>query len=196
VNAAHSGAPSAASTARPAKGSGRRTLILILLVGLAPLVASYTAYYFLRNDARTNYGTLLATAPAPPLEGARGDGAPFRIEDLRGKWVLVVVTGEGCDAACGRMLYATRQARTMQGAESERIARVWLAPNAAVPPADQPDLIAAAVPARATAALPGTGAAIYLVDPLGNLVLRYGDEPDIKGVSRDLGRLLKASRIG
>jgi hypothetical protein len=40
-----------------------------------------------------------------------------------------------------------------------------------------------------------TGTA-YLVDPLGNLVLRYPEDPDVKGMAKDIGRLLKASRIG
>jgi hypothetical protein len=50
--------------------------------------------------------------------------------------------------------------------------------------------------ATAVARLPGSAPTILLVDPLGNLVLRYGADPDIKGLAKDLTRLLKASRIG
>ena len=41
----------------------------------------------------------------------------------------------------------------------------------------------------------GTGP-IYLIDPRGNLVLWYPEDPDIKGIANDLIRLLKASQIG
>ncbi len=143
---------------------------------------------------------LLPTAPAPAVEGERLDGTPFRLTDLHGQWVLLVAAGGRCDAVCERELYATRQARTMQGAEQERIARVWLITDDAAPAKAlldaHPGLVVARVPARGIAALPSGAGAIYLIDPLGNFVLRYGDDPDITGVNRDLGHLLKASRIG
>jgi hypothetical protein len=195
--------PDAAERPEPteeARRKSRRTLLLIALVSVAPIVASYTAYYFFRHDATTNYGALLPVGPAPVIEGAGSDGAPFRLSDLRGKWVLLSTGGGACSAACERKLYATRQARTMQGREQERIARVWLVDDDAAPAKalveSHPGLVVARVPPAALAGLPGGPGAIYLIDPLGNLVLRYPDDPDIKGVSRDLTRLLKASRIG
>ncbi len=177
----------------------RRTLLLLAAVCVAPVLASYVAYYFIPRDAKVNYGTLLPTAPAPELAGTRDDGAPFRLVDLAGRWVLLVAVDGPCSAACERMLYATRQATTMQGREQERVARVLLTPDAPAPAAallaQHPGLVVAHAAAGTRAALPGA-AAIYVVDPLGNLVLRYGDDPDIKGIAKDLTRLLKASRIG
>jgi hypothetical protein len=189
-------APPATDRARRA----RRTLLLIGAIAVAPIVASYTIYYLFPRATFTNYGTLLPTAPAPEVAGQRLDGTPFRLADLRGRWVLVVAGDGACDAACRRMLYATRQARTMQGREQDRIARAWLV-TGDVPPdpdvlADHPGLVVARVPGAGIAALPRGAGAIYLVDPLGNLVLRYPDDPDIKGLAKDLGRVLKASGIG
>jgi cytochrome oxidase Cu insertion factor (SCO1/SenC/PrrC family) len=184
----------------PRAGGGRRTLLLIAAVTLAPVVASYTAYYLFPREPKANYGTLLPTAPVPPIAGTRPDGTPFRIEDLRGHWVLLTCAAGDCDAACQRKLYATRQARTMQGKEQDRVVRAWLVVGDALPaPAlleQHPGLVVARVPAAAPAALPGGAAPIYLIDPLGNLVLRYPDDSDIKGVAKDLTRLLKASGIG
>jgi hypothetical protein len=189
--------------ASPASGpdrKARRTLLLIAAIALAPLVASYTIYYFFPRAAFVNYGTLLPTAPAPDLRGEGPDAKPFALSALRGRWVLVVAGDGACDAACRRKLYATRQARTMQGREQERIVRVWLVTDATAPAADvladHPGLVVARVPASAAAQLPGGPGAIYLVDPLGNLVLRYPEDPDIKGIGKDLGRVLKASGIG
>jgi hypothetical protein len=114
--------------------------------------------------------------------------------------VLLAVGSGDCDAACERKLYATRQARTMQGKEQDRIVRAWLVVGGTPPPAallaQHPGLLVVRVPDTVPATLPGGAGSLYVVDPLGNLVLRYGDDPDIKGIAKDLARLLKASRIG
>jgi cytochrome oxidase Cu insertion factor (SCO1/SenC/PrrC family) len=157
-------------------------------------------YYLFPREAQVNYGSLLPTAPAPVIEGTKADGAPFRLADLRGRWVLLAGDRGGCDAACERKLYATRQARAMQGRDQDRLVRAWLFTGDAMPApkilAQHPGLVVARVPAGALVALPGGERAIYLIDPLGNLVLRYPDDPDINGIAKDLSRLLRASRIG
>jgi hypothetical protein len=190
-------------SASPPSGAdrkARRTLLLIAAIAVAPLLASYTIYYFFPRAAFVNYGTLLPTAPAPDIRGEGPDAKPFALSALRGRWVLVVAGDGACDAACRRKLYATRQARTMQGREQDRIVRVWLVTGTSAPDpgvlAEQPGLVAVRVADAAPAALPAGPGAIYLVDPLGNLVLQYSDDPDIKGISKDLGRVLKASGIG
>jgi hypothetical protein len=188
-------APRSATDAR-----GKRTLALIAAVAIAPIALSYAVYYFWPRTAQVNYGTLLATAPAPAIEGTAADGAAFRLADLRGRWVLLAGGGAGCDVACEKSLYATRQARTMQGREQDRVARVWLAAGGAPPSPDlvamHPGLQVARVSAGALDALPGAKPAIWLVDPLGNLVLSWPADPDVKKLAQDLARLLKASRIG
>jgi peroxiredoxin len=184
----------------PDPAAARRKLLLIGAICVAPVLASYAFYYLSPRDSRVNYGTLLATAPAPALEGTRSDGGRMRLADFAGRWVLLVDARGPCDAACGRMLYASRQARTMQGREQDRIVRVLLVAEGAAPDAallaDHPGLVVVQVDAAAHAGLPGTADAIYVIDPLGNLVLRYDADPDIKAVSKDLTRLLKASGIG
>jgi hypothetical protein len=188
----------------PDRARGRRTLLLLALVAVSPIVASYVAYYWLAPTKRVNYGELLAPAPAPPLAGAGPGGTPFALTELRGKWVMLIVSGPECGEACRRALYATRQARTIQGREQDRVVRAWLQPAAAPVPspgllAEQPGLIAARVDPEALAQLPlgaPGGVTILLLDTRGNLVLRYGSDPDIKRLANDLGRLLRASQIG
>ena len=110
----------------------------------------------------------------------------------------------GCEDACQHKLYATRQARTIQGREQERVVRVWLQATQAPALAPQllaqhPGLVVARVDPAEWEGLPGDADPtrnIYLIDPLGNIVLRYPADPDIKGMAKDLGRLLRASRIG
>jgi hypothetical protein len=61
---------------------------------------------------------------------------------------------------------------------------------------EHPDLAVARVDAAVAAALPEGFDRIYLIDPLGNLVLAWPADPDIKAMAKDLTRLLRASRIG
>jgi hypothetical protein len=183
---------------------GRRTLLLLALVAVAPVVASYVTYYWFVPDKRVNYGELLAPAPAPPVVGQRNDGAPFALSDLRGQWVMLVVTGADCTDACVRALYATRQARTIQGPDQDRVVRAWLRPVGAPAPSRElqqshPGLVIGSAAQAVLSRLPlGPSGmpTIILLDPRGNLVLRYGADPDIKRLAADLGRLLRASQIG
>ena len=129
-----------------------------------------------------------------------GDPALSELGKLKGKWVLTVAAPGACDASCERELYATRQARTIQGKDKDRVVRVWLVTDATRPPAtivaQHPGLVIAHVEPGALRPLPAGDAAIYLIDPLSNLVLQFPEDPDIKKLARDLGRLLQASSIG
>jgi hypothetical protein len=188
----------------PVRRKGRRMLLLLVLVALTPIVASYVTYYGRVPDQRVNYGELLAAVPAPPVAGTRLDGTSFGLSDLRGRWALLIVTGDDCTDGCRRALYATRQARTLQGREQDRVVRAWLRPTAAPAPARelqeaQPGLVMVTAAQADLSRLPldASGAPTILVlDPRGNLVLRYGADPDIKRLAADLGRLLRASQIG
>lgn len=177
-----------------------RTLWLILAVCAAPVIASFAAYYLMPAREGHSYGELLPTQPAPHLTGAGVDGRPWTLDDEKGHWVVVVAAPAACDDACGARLYATRQARTMQGRERERIRRVWLVTGGGAPDAarlaEHPDVEPIRADARVVERLPHGADAIYLVDPLGNQVLSWPASPDIRGVARDLAKLLKASRIG
>lgn len=179
--------------------TARKTILLIALVTVAPVIASYAAYYWFPRDKHTNYGELLPTRPAPAVAGTR-NAAPFALTDVAGKWVLLVAAPAACDAACAQALYATRQARTIQNRDMERVVRVWLASGDQAPDpalvAEHPDLVVVRTAELALADWPAGSQRIYLVDPLGNQVLAYPRDPDIKAMAKDLARLLKASRIG
>ena len=171
-----------------ARRRNRRTLILIAMVAVAPVVASYAVYYLFPRDKQVNYGELLPTRP-PPDAGA--------LAQFKGRWVLAVAAPSTCDTQCAAALYGTRQARTIQGREMDRVARVWLVTDDGAPAAqllaEHPDL---AVRRGTLASWPAGSERIYLVDPLGNLMLAWPRDPDVKKMAGDIGRLLKASRIG
>jgi len=178
----------------------RRRLLLLAAIAVAPVILSYAAYYLLPRDARVNYGTLLPTQPFADIGGVRLDGRRFAAAELRGHWTLLSASGGDCRRPCEDALYASRQARTIQNAERDRVQRVWLVPDdhpiSARLLAAHPDLLVARVNNGALSALPEGADRIYLIDPLGNLVLAWPTQPDIKAMAKDLTRLLRASQIG
>jgi hypothetical protein len=181
---------------------GRRTVLLIAAIFIAPVVASYFAFYFLPDLRKMNYGQLLTPPVQGRVSGSGEGGSRFELEDLRGKWVYAVVDAGGCDERCQRELYATRQVRKMQGDGELRIKRVLLVVGRAALSDElrrvHPDLAVVEVEASAVAWMPGEPQhdRIYLFDPLGNLILLYPSDPDIRRMGNDMQRLLKASRIG
>ena len=175
---------------------GRSSVILVAAVCSAPFLAAWILYLSgWRPAATSNYGELIP--PRPVLQAAAATLAP-----LRGKWVLVAFDGASCDAYCEKKLYFMRQVRRAQGKDMERIERLWVISGAAKP---RPELLAAIEGTRiveqrdfpSRGEFPGNSAEhIYLIDPLGNLMLRYPRDPDPAGMVKDLQRLLKYSRFG
>jgi hypothetical protein len=187
--------------------SGRLKMLLVMLICAAPVLASYFTYYVIRPGVRNNYGTLiepmrsLPAAAALPLQNT--DGQPVDPQSLRGQWLLVVVADGACDAACERLLYAQRQLRETLGREKDRVDRVWLVTgDAPVREALLPAMAQASVLRVPRAALaqwlaPAEGetleAHLYLVDPMGNWMMRFPAAFDPAKVKRDLERLLRAA---
>jgi len=189
----------------PAARSGtdaraRRTIVLIAAIAVAPVILAYFAYHYWPRTARTNYGELLPAQTLPHITGSALAGGAFDSSTLRGKWLVLFAAPGACDPVCQQALYASRQARTIQNAERDRVQRVWLLTDAANPApallAEHPDLAVVQVAPSALAALPRGLGVMYLVDPLGNLVLAWPANPDIKAMSKDLTKLLHASQIG
>jgi hypothetical protein len=188
--------------------SGRLKMFLVLLACAAPVLASYFTYYVIRPEGRSNYGTLVQptrTWPADmPLRTL--DGQSVDAKSLRQQWLLVVVGGGACDEACLQRLYMQRQLRQMLGKERDRLDKVWLIPDEAPLPALVKEglgglepVVALRAPAAAVAAWlqPDAGqrveAHLYLVDPMGEWMMRFPAQPEPARVKRDLERLLRAS---
>jgi hypothetical protein len=183
-------------------------LFAVILICAAPLIASYLSYYVIKPQGRTNYGDLIDPRryPMPQLGAASLDGKPASLEDYKGKWILMQVGGAQCAQPCQTRLYQMRQLRLAQGKEMDRVERVWLITD------DKPvDTMLLRLydgtrmlrvdPARVQAWLPadagGTPADhMYMIDPLGNLMMRFPRDADPNKVKKDIAKLLRASRIG
>lgn len=182
--------------------SGLSTLALILAVCVIPFAASYFAYYFWPPQSRMNYGTLIDPRPFPAAPLARADGSPFSMIELRGRWVMLQADDSACAESCRRKLYQMRQIRLTQGREIERIERVWLVrddgPIESALMREYAGTHFARAGGATLSALPAerdTADHIYLVDPMGNLMLRFPKDADPSRIKKDLERLLKISRV-
>ena len=184
---------------------GQRTKFLLLLgVFALPVAAAYLAYFGWRPDTHGNYGELLPPAPLTATAGRTNAGQAYDLDQLKGRWIMVHVGPAACDARCANLLYLMRQTRIAQGKEQSRIARLWVVDDGGAPTARvlerHEDLVVwrPASPdfSAQFSAAGGRGAHIYLVDPLGNLMLRFPADPDAKKIMKDLKLLLKASQVG
>lgn len=205
------------SVSSPVRGSNpvirnpriqRLKLLAILLVCAAPVIASYLMYYVFPPTGRTNFGDLIQPQrPVPDLTLSQPDGKPYAFKALLGQWVILHIDSGACDADCTSKLYALRQQRTMTGKERERIDRVWLISDSVTPDAQMLEReYAGTIVLRADAAQlqtlfpvePGRSLRdyLYIIDPIGNLMMRFPADGDPARIRKDLGRLLKASRVG
>ena len=156
----------------------KRGRVKFLLLGIffsLPVAAGWIAWWLeLAPGSTSNYGTLLPPQPVPPGSLAA----------VKGKWALVQFDTASCDAYCERKLYFMRQVRRATGKEIQRVERVWVvtdgkAPAAALLAAIEGTVLVQA-DERLLASFPAEGspqAHIYLVDPIGNLMLRFPRVP-------------------
>ncbi|WP_020202637.1 MULTISPECIES: SCO family protein [Cupriavidus] len=191
---------------------GRIQMLLLLLVCASPVIASYLTYYVFRPaGGTTNYGALIEPQrPMPAVQVANERAEPVPLDSFKGKWLLISADGAACGEACARKLFTIRQLRAGQGQDRERIVPVWLVsddgpidarlsaaynePYAGVRFLRAPrDALQKWLPPDAGARIEDT---LYLVDPLGNLMMRFPKDPDPQKMSSDLKKLLKYSHIG
>jgi hypothetical protein len=183
-----------------------RTVGALAAVFFLPLLVSFWMYYGggWRPVGQSNHGELVT--PARPLE-------PVTLPGVQGSspvalplktWTLVYIGGGACDAACRNALYLMRQTRLALNQEMTRVERVWLVTRDCCDRAyleqEQAGLIALdASAADALVAQFPSGErehSIFIVDPLGNLMMRHDARGDPKGLLADLKKLLKLSHIG
>ncbi len=196
----------------PARAEVKRrthwTLFLVLATCAAPIVLSYLTYYVIKPQGRTNYGELVDPRqyPIPRLGATTLDGQPVELSDFAGKWLLLQADVAACAKPCTDKLFWQRQLRLAQGKEMERVERIWLViddqpvDTALIKQYDGTRILR--VDAKALAAWLPVPAGdnvtehFYMIDPLGNLMMRWPKDPDANKIKKDIIKLLKASSIG
>ena len=210
------------SAVTPAEVRARnlRTLAALAALFLLPLALAFFTYYGTnwRPSGHVNHGRLITPArPLPEVAlprvslGAVATAAPPDTASgstplFRHRWSLVYVGSGNCDAACREALYVMRQTRLALNKDMARVERVFLAVSACCDRAylarEQPGLEAldattpGAQPLLAEFAAPEREHLLFIVDPLGNLIMSYDVREDPRGLLQDLQKLLRLSHIG
>lgn len=190
----------------PSAGSLRRMLLLLAAVFFLPFIVGTGMFWSgWRPEKFANYGQLVQPPLVLPESGLRdADGNALSTSSLHGKWLLVKLGHEPCLAACQDELQKMQHVHIALNKEQSRVQRVFIASDGASPLAELrnrfPDLRLASLDSTGAAenwrrVFDGAGRELYLVDPLGQLIMRYDDPPDMRGVLKDLERLLKYSWI-
>ncbi len=183
--------------------AGRLKLLGLFAIAGVPLVLAMVMYFgqILVPVERTNHGELILPAldagPLVGLDDSLSTSAP---------WTLLT-WGEGaCDAQCRESLYIIRQVNLALGRDASRVRHMLVVPEGAggqtesLALEDYPQLQVRYVERSVLEAVFGERGhenyAIYVVDPLGNLMLRY--QPGQRGndVLEDMKKLLRISKIG
>ncbi len=207
----------------PSPGAPRQRsmlpVYLIILICLTPIVLALLAYYVpalgLRPEGQTNYGTLVQPQRPMPDSAALPlktlDGKAFNLESLRGQWLLVSADASACPESCVRKLFILRNSHASQGKNVERLSRVWFVTDdgdvsPTVLDAYRGTNMLRADPARLAAFLAPDAtpeqrdealkAPMWIIDPLGNLMMRYPAGADPLSVRDDISKLIRNSRIG
>jgi len=194
---------------------GRRQLLLLAALFFVPLAIAFWMYYGptgWRPSGDASKGDLIDPArPLAALALTTADGGQTPPDFLRGKWSLVYVGDGLCDDRCRKALYLTRQSRLALNKDMDRVQRVFLVTGRCCDRGflaqEHPDLVVARVDDDAAAALlepfPTYGGVpladagrIFIVDPLGNLLMSYAPTAPDKALLTDMKKLLRLSHIG
>jgi hypothetical protein len=212
--------PPRAAGAEEGKVRARNLRTVGALAGLflLPLVLAFYTYYGTRwrPVGHVNHGTLISPPrPLPEVALPRVSPVPPGGDlgtqpALRNLWSLVYIGEGGCDPSCRWALYVLRQTRLGLGKDMTRVARVFLVSGDCC----DREFLSRAYPgltvldaagpqgARLLAQFPDAGTpsvrahTLYIVDPLGNLMMSYDARANPHGLLQDLQQLLRLSHIG
>ena len=190
-------------------GNGRRTLLLLAVIFVLPFTVAATLHLLNVRPSGKSYGELITPPVAlniPALQDAQGK--PFVITNWQKKWNIVMIDRTACAEACQATTHLLGNVHISLDKEFKRVQRILLLPNETKSEvlADLqkkfPDLIILAGGDEVTKQFASKFETIakpqniYLVDPLGNLMMQYPQNFEPKGLRSDLVRLLKSSWAG
>ena len=193
------------------QNSGRGALIGLAALFFIPLMGAFWLYYSggWRPMGSTNHGELISPArPLAQYELTTLGGSTAKENLFRGKWTLLYIDDGRCDETCRQALWTIRQTRLLLAEDMDRVQRVFIAESnccdSAFLTAEHPGLETLQVSGDQAQAwltqfprdAAGVTPYIFIVDPLGNLMMRFDSRQNPKGLLQDLEKLLKLSHIG
>ncbi|MDA9608846.1 hypothetical protein N9S24_02180 [SAR86 cluster bacterium] len=191
----------------------KKGFLIALSIFLTPFIvisASTFWYYFgFGPEERVNYGFLLSDPIDIGKLDLELDFQHLDIDSMERKWMMIHFVKSKCLEDCADSIYIARQVNKLLSREQRRVKRYIASPEenrsflqsffstyqdlnfikikdieivmdgfkaSNIDPFEQPNL--------------------FIVDPIGNIVLYYSGEIDGKKLLTDLKKLLKASKIG
>ncbi len=188
------------------------TVWFVVIAFIAPVALAYIIFYFVDVKSFVNHGEILnPIIHIRSLELKSENGDIITEKELTYKWRLISFVGKNCDQQCESRLYDTRQIHTSLGKDQHRLIRMFvhLQPAgdtlAKLIAEKHPDTIQ--VIGDTNIILKALGDNIrsdagindnetYIMDPMGNVMMRFTQEQPSKEFLYDLKKLLKASQIG
>lgn len=185
------------------------TLWLLLLTFVVPIIAAYAYFYFGGEMSTSNNGDFIV--PVIDIETlglSTEDGTIMNRDELTHKWYMLYIAGKDCDPSCNQRLYHMRQINIALGKNADRFQRLIIHRDIMSP--EFKGLITSEYPDALHAYAPGSTLAnafslsennlitenIYIMDPIGNIMMRFSPEISPKLILKDLNKLLKVSQIG
>ncbi|WP_090691819.1 hypothetical protein [Nitrosomonas sp. Nm34] len=182
----------------------RIKFLLLMLAMLSPVIASYFFHVLeIRPEGTVNYGELLEIKPLKGQALNIENNTIFRPRNMHGKWSLVTIDSGQCSEYCQKKLYQMRQVRLVQNTEKDRVERIWLIDDHNVPDQDikneyEGTVLLSAKDSDLLNEFPAVLSQhdhIYVVDPMGNLMMRFPKDADPTKISKDIKHLLKLSHL-
>ena len=181
------------------------------MIFVGPLLVAIFLYSIRDNlsfGEPTSYGELIHPAqPIKTIEIQDNANQKLDIEYIKGKWSYLIFAGPNCDLICEAGLFKVRQAKLATGKDVNRV-QYFLVLDETQTNAVAADLLdrhplltsgkllkwqTEVKASEQEKLVPGY---IYLVDPFGNVMMRYSPESTSKGMYKDIKKLLKISNIG
>jgi cytochrome oxidase Cu insertion factor (SCO1/SenC/PrrC family) len=193
--------------------SSRRLIYWMLFAFFAPLLLAFVIYYGTgwHPSGMSNKGNLVSPVVSlPDVALHKPDGSALSANWLQRKWTLVYLGDGACNQSCRDALLVTRNIRLLLGKDSIRVQRAFLFAGACCDAtyfsSEQPDLILARLDDEVGHNLlslfpqqegdPLEAGKIYIIDPLGNLMMSYQRGAEAGDLHADLKKLLSLSHIG
>jgi hypothetical protein len=189
--------------------AGKKSFLWLIAVFVAPIILGTLLFFNLDKlgfeKGAVNYGTLIQPAfPAQVNDLMQGDKIAVREDTLAKKWTMLYIEPDDCDKACLARLQLIKRVRLLMNEQMRRVRTVFVSSKSVgelVSSKENPDLVVTHVDMTSSEFLKQypelDKTPVYLLDPLGNLMMYYPQEnPDIKKMIKDLLKLLKYSHLG
>ena len=185
--------------------SNRIKFVALLLLMLSPVIVSIVLHNVkFRPEGTVNYGELLEVKAIQGQALDIENNTIFRDRQLHGKWTFAMIDSGSCEEYCQKKLYQMRQVRLAQNTEKERINRIWIIDDHIIPSQEMKKEFEGTVfltlkeDSKFLDQFPAVSSIkdyIYVIDPMGNLMMRYPRDANPSKMASDVKLLLKLSHL-